>query len=143
MNEIVLKGKKNGMAALLIQLVLYVAAFVGLVIGGTKMDAGEMGIYPVLFGICVAYVCIAWIGFLGLKILKPQEALVLTLFGKYIGTIKGDGFYYVNPFCGAVNPAARTELNQSGDVKKVPIATATNNGMVAVSAVDGNGKKLY
>ena len=49
MNEIVLKGKKNGMAALLIQLVLYVAAFVGLVIGGTKMDAGEMGIYPVLF----------------------------------------------------------------------------------------------
>ena len=141
MNEIVLKGKKNGMAALLIQLVLYVAAFVGLVIGGTKMDAGEMGIYPVLFGICVAYVCIAWIGFLGLKILKPQEALVLTLFGKYIGTIKGDGFYYVNPFCGAVNPAARTELNQSGDVKKVPIAAATNNGMVAVSAVDG-GKKL-
>ena len=141
MNEIVLKGKKNGMAALLIQLVLYVAAFVGLVIGGTKMDAGEMGIYPVLFGICVAYVCIAWIGFLGLKILKPQEALVLTLFGKYIGTIKGDGFYYVNPFCGAVNPAARTELNQSGDVKKVPVATTTNNGMVTVS-IEGGGKKL-
>ena len=105
------------------------------------MDAGETGVYPVLLGICVAYVCIAWIGFLGLKILKPQEALVLTLFGKYIGTIKGDGFYYVNPFCGAVNPAARTELNQSGDVKKVPVAAATNNGMVAVSAVDG-GKKL-
>lgn len=34
----------------------------------------------------------------GLKILKPQEALVLTLFGKYIGTLKGEGFYYVNPF---------------------------------------------
>ena len=48
--------------------------------------------------------------------LKPQEALVLTLFGKYVGTLKNDGFYWVNPFCTAVNPAAKTKLNQSGDV---------------------------
>ena len=60
--------------------------------------------------------CSGGIPFLGLKILKPQEALVLTLFGKYIGTIKGDGFYFVNPFCTAVNPAAQTKLRQSGDV---------------------------
>ena len=53
---------------------------------------------------------------LGLKLLKPQESLVLTLFGKYIGTIKGEGFYYVNPFVSAVNPAANTKLGQSGDV---------------------------
>ena len=53
---------------------------------------------------------------LGLKILKPQEALVLTLFGDYVGTLKGEGFYYVNPFCIGVNPAAKTKLNQSGDV---------------------------
>ena len=44
-----------------------------------------------------------WIPFAGLKILKPQEALVLTLFGNYIGTLKGEGFYFVNPFCAAVN----------------------------------------
>lgn len=50
------------------------------------------------------------------KVLKPQEALVLTLFGKYVGTIKEAGFYFVNPFCVAVNPAASTKLNQSGDV---------------------------
>ena len=48
--------------------------------------------------------------------LRPQEALVLTLFGKYIGTLKEPGFYFVNPFCTAVNPAAKTVLNQSGDV---------------------------
>lgn len=41
---------------------------------------------------------------------------MLTLFGKYVGTLKEDGFYYVNPFCAAVNPAAKTRLNQSGDV---------------------------
>ena len=49
---------------------------------------------------------VGWIPLMGLKVLKPQEALVLTLFGKYIGTLKGDGFYFVNPLCTAVNPAA-------------------------------------
>ena len=42
---------------------------------------------------------------------------MLTLFGDYIGTLKGEGFYWVNPFCTAVNPAATTKLSQSGDVK--------------------------
>ena len=55
------------------------------------------------------------------KVLKPQEALVLTLFGKYVGTIKEAGFYFVNPFCVAVNPAASTKLNQSGDVAAHPV----------------------
>jgi regulator of protease activity HflC (stomatin/prohibitin superfamily) len=56
-----------------------------------------------------------WIPFLGLKVIKPQEALVLTLFGNYKGTIREAGFYFVNPFCTAVNPAATTKLAQSGD----------------------------
>ena len=51
---------------------------------------------------------------------------MLTLFGKYIGTLKGEGFYAVNPFCSAVNPAAKTKLNQSGDVDtpKSPLTIA-------------------
>jgi hypothetical protein len=42
----------------------------------------------------------------GLKVLGPNEALVLTLFGKYYGTLREAGFYQVNPFVVAVNPAA-------------------------------------
>ena len=71
----------------------------------------------------VSCFCFGWIPFLGLKVIKPQEALVLTLFGKYYGTLKGEGFYFVNPFCTSVNPAASTKLSQSGDVdggKKSP-----------------------
>ena len=78
---------------------------------------------------------LSWIPLMGLRILRPNEALVLTLFGKYVGTIKGDGFYAINPFCAAVNPAANTRLNQSGDVKKadevdigVQLGTALNFG---------------
>ncbi len=59
---------------------------------------------------------IAGLAHAGLKVVKPQEALVLTLFGNYTGTIKEPGFYFVNPFSVAVNPANHTRLGQSGDV---------------------------
>ena len=116
MQEKLLNKKKNGMLVLVITVLLYVASIVGLIFGGIALEAGKS---PVLFIVSIVYFCMGWIVIPGLKILKPQEALVLTLFGKYIGTIKGDGFYFVNPFCVAVNPAAKTELNQSGDVKTV------------------------
>jgi regulator of protease activity HflC (stomatin/prohibitin superfamily) len=34
----------------------------------------------------------------GIIVLQPNEAAVLTLFGRYAGTLRRDGFYYVNPF---------------------------------------------
>lgn len=34
----------------------------------------------------------------GLIIVNPNESKVLTLFGKYVGTVKSDGFFWVNPF---------------------------------------------
>lgn len=109
MEEKVLSRKKNGMAALTGILVLYAAAVAGIVFGMQNAYASI-----VVGSILVAVA--ATILLAGLKVLKPQEALVLTLFGKYVGTLKEDGFYFVNPFCTSVNPAARTKLNQSGDV---------------------------
>ena len=41
----------------------------------------------------------------GFAVIRPNEAMVLTLFGKYSGTIKGEGFYWYNPFrCATANP---------------------------------------
>ncbi len=61
----------------------------------------------------------------------------LTLFGKYVGTLKGDGYYFVNPFCTAVNPAADTHLNQSGDVDngaaKSALSLAFSSGRAEVN----------
>ena len=108
MQEIVLKNKKRGMFALVVIIALFVAAF-ALIIGGAISDSPL-----VLVGVILMFV--PMILSPGLKVLKPQEALVLTLFGKYVGTLKGEGFYFVNPFCTAVNPASKTKLNQSGDV---------------------------
>lgn len=108
MKEIVLSSRKNGMAMLFLIIILYLLAFfcIAFFVGRSVL--------PVV--IAVLWILCGWILLLGLKVLKPQEALVLTLFGKYIGTLRDAGFYWVNPFCVAVNPAAKTKLGQSGDV---------------------------
>lgn len=109
MTEIILSNKKHGMLVLLLTIVLYILAVLG-----TIFFADEAQIAPLV--LCILYLSLGWLPLLGLKVLGPQEALVLTLFGNYIGTLKGEGFYFVNPFCTAVNPAAKTQLSQSGDV---------------------------
>lgn len=109
MQEKILSNKKNGMLMLLVSVLLYFAS-IALIVFGAIYDI------TLLYVIGILWVCLGWMLLLGLKVLKPQEALVLTLFGKYIGTIREAGFYFVNPFCTAVNPAAKTKLSQSGDV---------------------------
>ena len=134
MNEIVLKNRKNGMAALLLTILLYLAAIVGLVFG--------INYFLPLAILCLLWLCVGWLPFLGLKVLKPQEALVLTLFGKYIGTLKDEGFYYVNPFCQAVNPAAKTRLGQSGDVDANAVKPIVLNAGGQNIAVESVNKKV-
>ncbi|MDE6319380.1 MAG: SPFH domain-containing protein [Lachnospiraceae bacterium] len=119
MEEKVLNQSKNGMAMLLLTLLLYLAAIGAIIIGGItglNENGPQNPLGIVLFVIGFIYVLLGWIPLCGLKVLQPQEALVLTLFGKYVGTLKEDGFYWVNPFCSALNPAAGTKLKQSGDV---------------------------
>ncbi|MBR1456181.1 MAG: SPFH domain-containing protein [Oscillospiraceae bacterium] len=147
MNEILLTTKKNGMAMLLLFIVLYLAAVLLTVFGGVMLDGGRAhGLGVLLLVLGIVWLCVGWVPFLGLKVLKPQEALVLTLFGKYVGTLKGDGFFFVNPFCVAVNPAAKTRLNQSGDVDGGKSGSALLNvalgKSVDVSAAELTSKKI-
>ncbi len=117
MNEKILTNKKNGMLALIL-IILGVFVAIGFcILSSTVLPRADEDIFLPLFIPSVIYICFFAILLPGLKVLKPQEALVLTLFGKYYGTLKGAGFYYVNPFCVAVNPASSTKLSQSGDVK--------------------------
>lgn len=111
--EKILTTKKLGMAILVLSILLYLGAIAAIILGV------ELGMLSLM--IAGVVVCsLTWLLWPGLKVLKPQEALVLTLFGKYVGTIKDAGFYFVNPFCTAVNPAASTKLSQSGDVAAKP-----------------------
>ena len=116
MEEKILQTKKNGMAVLLLTLAGYVAAIAAFVLAVFQMERENYILGVPLLIVSIVYVVAGIFVLCGLRVLKPQEALVLTLFGDYIGTLKGQGFYWVNPFCTAVNPAAGTRLSQSGDV---------------------------
>ena len=132
MNEKILKTQKNGMIALLLTvfgLIIGLAALIaGLVMIENTTENYQATLGTVLAAVGGVWLCIGWIPLIGLKVLRPEEALVLTLFGKYVGTIKGEGFYFVNPFCAGVNPAANTKLNQSGDVNTVEETVSIKGG---------------
>ena len=133
MNEKVLNGKKNGMLVLILCILCEIASIALLIWAAIRIETNESALNIALVVIGLVLTCTVWIPLAGLRVLGPQEALVLTLFGKYIGTLKGDGFYAVNPFCVAVNPAAKTKLSQSGDVKTVTMPVTTSaNGSVSV-----------
>ena len=136
MEEKIITGHKNGMRVLLLELLLYINAIAGLVFSVMASFLPTL----ILFIVVLA---LGWIPLCGLRVLKPQEALVLTLFGNYIGTLKGEGFYCVNPFCTSFNPAAKTKLNQSGDVDgghKGSELLAAMQGASAAVEVGGNKK---
>ncbi|MEG2233464.1 MAG: SPFH domain-containing protein, partial [Oscillospiraceae bacterium] len=81
MEEKVLKNKKNGLLILVVLILLYLAATCLIIAGGISDSA-------ILLAVGVIWTCIGWIPFMGLKVIKPQEAIVLTLFGEYVGTLK-------------------------------------------------------
>ena len=131
MQEIILTNKKNGMKVLL-GCILAELICIGVLVFGAVKEIDAIAVVGAILA------CIVWIPLAGLRVLKPQEALVLTLFGKYVGTIKGEGFYAVNPFCSSVNPAAETKLNQSGDITPVKKAglNLSEDGNVSFNATD-------
>ncbi len=133
--EKILDGRKIGGLVLFIVLALYVLAIPAIIFGASN----EMPLVAVL---SVVWMTFGWILLLGLKVLKPNEALVLTLFGRYVGTLKGDGFFWVNPFCTAFNPAAGTKLGQSGDVKVNGPSIAVSAQGASVSSVELPSKKI-
>lgn len=119
---------KSGWFVLISTILAYAIALAMVIFGGIQMDAENYVSGVPFFAIGLVYILVGWIFWLGLKIIRPNEALVLTLFGKYIGTLREEGFFYVNPFCVGVVPARPGQ----------GILTATANGV----AINGISKKI-
>lgn len=114
MQEKVLKAK-NGLAILTLLIIVDIVSIIAFFL---LMTSGLEGILFTLGVLgCVLLFAGTFVLYPGLRVLKPQEALVITLFGDYIGTLKEPGIYFVHPFSSSVNPAAHTTLGQSGDTK--------------------------
>ena len=146
MNEKILSTKKNGMGMLLLFSFLYMIAIAGCIFSAISMGFSVTAPAIIVLIISIIWLSIGWFPFLGLKVLKPQEALVLTLFGNYVGTLKEAGFYFVNPFCTSVNPASKTKLSQSGDVDNNAKKNANLSNILGISATvtseESSSKKI-
>lgn len=125
----------NGLSMLLLFIVGLLGSVALFVLGILYLEGAVRGALAVISILIFSACCI---GFGGLKIINPNEALVLALFGNYYGTLKQDGYFFVNPFCSAINPTvknyARATANTSTGVnldmggtvsKKVSLKTMT------------------
>lgn len=141
----------NGMVMLILLILVTLASVAALIFGAAQEMAA------VIIGAVVVFTAACML-FAGLKIINPNEALVLTLFGKYYGTIKSHGFFFVNPFVTGRNPVAEKqgapegfleELNdknkKSTKSKKAPASKKVstkvltfNNGAQKVNDAMGN-----
>lgn len=154
-SAVVEKEKKplSGMLMLIVLIIGCLASIALIVLGANFLYGGAIAaaLIPGIAGCVVFPVLTA-----GLKVVNPNEALVLTLFGKYYGTIKQAGFYFVNPFCTGFNPTAKTVQEETAQdysegrkkssgkkvaavSKKVSTKTMTlNNAQQKVNDVQGN-----
>ncbi len=154
MKEKIYTTKKLGIPMLLVVILMFCLSIAGIIcaavcFGGIDIDGLHIGSENTPAGlseglggflIIASFALLVLACFLipGFKMLNPNEALVLNLFGKYKGTLKEPGFYYVNPFCSAFNPAASTKLRQSSDVTGKIVSSVSGGGASAV----GTNKKI-
>lgn len=131
------KTKSGGLYLLLDLLgwAVDIAAFVfGIIFMVESVDNGTMPL-----GVGVTLLVVSILGVIGMiiftcgfHIIQPNQAIVFTLFGKYYGTVKEPGFYYVNPFCSAVSPA-KTAGNVATQTATVNVANGVPAANMTVS----------
>ncbi len=138
----------NGFLMLFLILLLLLGSIAAFIFGPLLLAETNI---PAMVALIVAGVIVLIVDLVlmcGLKILNPNEALVFTLFGKYHGTLKQDGYFWVNPFCEGINPGAQpasmTTVNGNtsfsfGGSKKISLKTMTlNNEKQTVNDERGN-----
>jgi len=81
----------NGFVALIV--LLAVAGLAGFKFLASVQEAEPVRAILWMLVLMAALICLP-----GLFVVNPNDARVLTLFGKYIGTVKEAGFWFANPF---------------------------------------------
>ncbi len=135
----------NGLIIAILFIILYVGAGIGIIPAGMDLEGGSPTFGGPLMAVCVIWLLIGWIPFMGIKVIRPNEALVLTLFGKYTGTLKKDGIFFVNPFSTAINPtlANHTEVlpRPNSDGSAAASAQSSVSKKISLKAMTLNNKK--
>ncbi|MCR4957848.1 MAG: SPFH domain-containing protein [Prevotella sp.] len=136
----------NGFLFLFINILLTVASLAGIVYGivllsNDNIPATSGGWLLALSIILLVSSFIMWSGMI---MLEPNEARVTTWFGKYSGTIKLTGFYWINPFYGTKKVSLRA---RNLDAEPIKVNDKTGNpimiGLVLVWKLSDTYKALF
>lgn len=133
----------NGMVALVLNSLAMLASILVFTYAVVLVSTERGG----AFGIALVVLTSLYFGlvgpvlYCGLKILKPNEALVLTFFGEYFGTLKGSGFFFVNPFVTAAAPA-KPSSSAAGAEKTAQTVSVSGISVPVNSAGSGMNKKI-
>ena len=128
---------KSGGLMLLVLIVGIIAGTVLFVLGAVTVATGSAALGAVMLlvgGVGGWIVCPVLMA--GLKIVKPNEARVFTLFGKYYGTVKESGFYYVNPFVTSFSPTYNAAYS-AAQAKSKELAAEGKTSLVSVGVGKG------
>lgn len=147
--------KANGFLMLFVIIAGNILSLILCIVCGFIYEAGLAAIGTIILILGILGFIVFSIMWGGLHIVNPKEAVVLTLFGNYYGTIKTPGYFYTNPFATALAPAVNekeaatevslqnTELSANVNFnlpkKKVSLKTMTlNNKQQKVNDALGN-----
>jgi len=120
-----------GMPVLIINTLLMLGAIALVVYGFVNGAENNVALLVIGFG----YLLIpTWLFYYGLCILRPQEAMVLTLFGKYNGTLRGPGFFFVNPFSTAFKSEVGQPSTGAANTTSTKASAATDEISKALAA---------
>lgn len=108
-------GSLNGFAMCAIAIMLWAATIYCFVMGCINVDADAPSAY--LFITAAVLFVAAIICSCGFTMLEPNEAKVMTFFGKYVGTFRKNGFYWLNPFMSAKKVSLRARNLNAEPIK--------------------------
>ena len=145
MKEFKFKGTVlNGFLMLFLTLALCVATIVGVVFGIIRLDETDGGSGGWLLGGSVLLLLIDIVCMCSFLQLEPNEARVITWFGKYSGTFSETGFYWINPFYGTKKVSLRA---RNLDAEPIKVNDKTGNpvmiGLVLVWKLKDTYKALF
>lgn len=134
----------NGFLMLFVNLAVLLLSIAGIVMSIIKLDTGESGVGGILLTVSIVALITNIIMWCGHMQLEPNEARVVTWFGKYAGTFAQTGFYWINPFYGAKKVSLRA---RNLDAEPIKVNDKTGNpvmiGLVLVWKLKDTYKALF
>ena len=133
----------NGFLMLFVNIALMLLSIAGFIYGIVLLDSGIDNGGWLLTGGIVAFItsCICWAGFM---MLEPNEARVLTWFGRYAGTFTRTGYFWVNPFYSTKKVSLRA---RNLDAEPIKVNDKTGNpvmiGLVLVWKLKDTYKAMF